>query len=127
MNEKHILIAEDEHHLRLVMCLLLRQAGYQVTIAEDGVEAFCKIVECSESNNPVHLVITDIIMPKIDGLELIDWLHAEKFDIPVIAISGYGNNRLLADLRCRGCIEYLDKPFILEEMLDRIDKVLEVH
>ena len=125
MDGKHILIAEDEHHLRLVMCLLLRRAGYQVSIAEDGVEAFCKILEYSESNNPVHLVITDIFMPKIDGLELIDWLQAEQLDIPVIAISGYGNNRLLADLRCRGCTEYLDKPFIPEEMLDTIDKVLE--
>ena len=124
MSGKHILIAEDEQHLRHVMCLLLRQAGFQVSIAEDGIEAFCKIVECNDSANPVHLVITDIFMPKIDGLQLIDWLHDEEFDIPVIAISGYGNNDLMADLHCRGCTEYLDKPFIPEEMLDRVEKVL---
>lgn len=124
MSDKHILIVDDEPHLRVVMCLLLRQAGFQVSVAEDGVDAFCKIVECGGDSNPVHLIITDVFMPKVDGLELIDWVQHEQLGIPVIAISGYGNNDLIEDLRHRGCTEYLDKPFIPEDMLNRVEKVL---
>ena len=42
----------------------------------------------------------------------------------IIVISGYGNNELVAELTCRGCTEYLDKPFNLQEMLARVEKVL---
>lgn len=124
MDSPHILIAEDEKHLRVVLSMLLKQEGFDVSEAADGLEAFFKVVDSYDISRPIQLVILDIQMPQLDGLELMDWLREEHYDIPVIAISGYGNNDLVAELTCRGCTEYIDKPFVAEEILNRIEKVL---
>ena len=124
MQSNHILVAEDESHLRLVISMVLKQKGFDVTIAKNGLEAFFKVVESYDIFHPVQLLIVDVQMPQLDGLGLIDWLHKEHYEIPVIAISGYGNNDLVAELNCRGCTEYMNKPFVPEEILSRVEKVL---
>ncbi|MEW6500184.1 MAG: response regulator [Thermodesulfobacteriota bacterium] len=117
-----ILIAEDEKHIRLALSLLLRQQGYEVEMAADGGEAFRRLSHPDAP--PFHLLITDLQMPELDGLELIDRLTARKITIPVIVITGYGN-RLVADMALsRHCAAYLDKPFQPAEILRRVADVL---
>lgn len=123
--KSHILIADDEKHIRLALDLVLRQAGFQVSVAIDGLEAFETVVRHAGGNNPVTLIITDIFMPRIDGLEFLDLLNERGFAIPVIVITGYGNSELILRLRTRGFAGYLDKPFAPEEILSRVAKVLE--
>ncbi len=122
MTMPRILIAEDERHIRLALSLLLRQEGYEVEMAADGDEALHKLVHPDAP--PFHLLITDIQMPELDGLELIDRLHERQITIPVIVITGYGNRKAAGKARRRRCAAYLDKPFQPEEILRRVADVL---
>jgi CheY-like chemotaxis protein len=123
--KSHILIADDEKHTRLALDLVLRQAGFQVSVATDGHEAFETVIRQAGGKNPVTLIITDVFMPRIDGLKLLELLNNQGFAIPVIVITGYGNSELILKLRSRGFAGYLDKPFVPEEILSRVSKVLE--
>lgn len=127
MAKNHILIAEDEKHIRLALGIVLRQAGFAVDVAANGHEAFETIMRQAADGNPINLIITDIFMPKVDGLELMDMLNEKGFAIPVIVITGYGNSELLLKLRARGFAGYLDKPFIPDDLLSRVKAVLQDH
>jgi phosphoserine phosphatase RsbU/P len=121
----HVLIAEDEKHVRLTLGLTLRQAGYRVTMAENGLEAFGIIGECAGGPGRVDLLITDIQMPQLDGLALMDRLRENGIQVPMVGITGLGDRQLSAELQRRGCREYLGKPFTPGEVLSRVEKVLE--
>lgn len=122
MTTPRILIAEDEKHIRLALSLLLRQEGYEVVMAADGGEALHKLIHPAPT--PFHLLITDIQMPKLDGLELIDQLHEHRIAIPVIVITGYGNREMVGKVRHRHCAAYLDKPFQPDDIIRRVADVL---
>jgi len=125
MSKRHILVVDDEQNMLLAMQFILEVADYKVTTAEDGQEALDKILDAKDSGNPVELLITDIQMPFLTGLEMIDELNLLEMDIPVLVITGYGNNELIAQLRCKGCNEHLDKPFDDEELVSRVAMLLE--
>lgn len=116
-----ILIAEDEKHIRLALYLLLRQEGYEVEMAADGGEALRRLSRSDAP--PFQLLITDIQMPELDGLELIDRLQSQRIAIPVIVITGYGNRDVASRAGTR-CAAYLDKPFQPAEILRRVADVL---
>ncbi|MEW6593609.1 MAG: response regulator [Thermodesulfobacteriota bacterium] len=122
MMRQRILIAEDEKHIRLALSLLLRQEGYEVEMAADGGEALRKLVH--PDTPPFHLLITDLQMPEVDGLELIDRLEERRIAIPVIVITGYGNRETACKVRRRRCAAYLDKPFQPDDILRRVADVL---
>ncbi|MDA8164857.1 MAG: SpoIIE family protein phosphatase [Desulfobacteraceae bacterium] len=124
MNPTHILIAEDEKHARLTLSLTLRQAGYRISVAGNGREALEAITASTRGPEPVELLISDIQMPDLDGLGLMDGLRQRGIAIPVIGISGFGDKNLLMELLRRGCRDYLDKPFTPEEVVARVAKVL---
>jgi len=118
-----ILIAEDERHIRLALSLLLRQEGYEVEMAANGGEAFRKLARQQDAD-PFHLLITDLQMPELDGLELIDRLHEQLITIPVIVITGYGNREVASKVTSRRCATYLDKPFQPADILRRVADML---
>lgn len=124
MAGEHILIAEDEKHARLSLALILRQADFRVTVAEDGVEALAKIEAEAGGNGPVDLLLTDIQMPRMNGLELLDRLRQLGIELPVVGITGFGDKELVIDLLRHGCNEYIDKPFTPEEVVNRVVLVL---
>lgn len=122
---KHILIAEDEKHLRLTYELILAKEGFQVTVTNNGLEALFLLLKSQKGTFPcIDLVITDVRMPKIDGLQLIEKLHDEAITIPLIVVTGYGNNALIEELRRKGCTACLNKPFTAEELLEMVQKTL---
>jgi YesN/AraC family two-component response regulator len=82
---KRILIIDDDFHVRDMMERLLRRAGYDAQLAENGVEAVKMHRE-----NPMDLVITDIIMPEKEGLEIITEFRRDYPSVKLIAISGGG-------------------------------------
>lgn len=124
MTDVHVLIAEDEKYARHTLGLALRMAGYQVTMAEDGQEALDKLLELATGPAPVDVLITDIQMPRLDGLALMDRLRERGIAIPVVGITGFGDKELVVDLLRRGCREYLDKPFTPQDILSMVDKVM---
>ncbi len=113
-----IVVAEDEFQMRTSLITALEWKGYQVFPAENGEKALHTITLMSHGRQNADLLICDIQMPKMNGEELIRKLHELEYDIPIIAITGYGERDLLIRLMRLGCTDFIDKPFtpqILEE------------
>lgn len=114
MPMKHVLVIDDEDGIRRALRTVLERAGYRVREARSGLDALQLWHE--EGSD---LVITDIHMPGMDGLDTIRELHALSPDLPVIAVSGSGemaSRDLLDDAGLSGSIRTLDKPFKLAEV-----------
>lgn len=118
---KRILIIDDEELTLHLLCRLLEESGYEVEKATDG-ETGLEIFR----ENPCDLVITDMVMPKKDGLQTIMELRDIDEHVPVIAISGGG---AIAKERYLAVAEYLDnvktiaKPFEKADILDTIKEL----
>ena len=114
-----ILVAEDEEMVRYTLCGLLENAGHETIEASDGEEAIRRYREALPD-----LVITDIKMPKKDGLEVIQDLKADFPNAKIIAITGYEPETLpLAEEL--GASYTLTKPCRMGELMDVVNKLLE--
>ena len=125
MSRKHILVADDEQNTLMTMQFILEVANYRVTTAENGQEALDDILGSRNTDSPIDLLITDIQMPGLTGLELIDELNRLKMDIPFLAITGYGDCELMTELANRGCERCMDKPIDEEELIESVTALLE--
>ena len=118
-----ILIIDDEPQIRSMIRLILERAGYSVMEAADGVEGIRRFRE-----NPVNLIITDLIMPNKDGIGMIIELKKEFPDARIIAMSGGGLNRPEGYLRGAqklGAACTLSKPINRQELLRVVKDTLE--
>ncbi|MGR3319445.1 MAG: SpoIIE family protein phosphatase [Candidatus Anammoxibacter sp.] len=124
MQGKHIIIVEDEEQTRFSLSIILKKDKYKVTTAADGLSAFNKINEARDTATPIDFLLTDIQLPFMTGLELIDKLNKDNLSLPTLVITGYGNKEMIVDLMRKGCEEYIDKPFDPDELLNRVAAVL---
>jgi CheY-like chemotaxis protein len=117
-----ILVIDDDASVRQVVSEMLRLAGHEVTIAENGRIAIERLGERS-----FDLVITDLIMPEQEGIETIAEIRKRDADVPIVAISGGGRlgpGDYLETARYLGADATLAKPFGRQELLATIDKLL---
>ncbi len=117
-----ILIVDDDPRIRRSLSKLLRSYGYEVVDACDGQEALSALVE-----NHVDLVITDLYMPEVDGIELLIRLKNSNRNAPIIAMSGGGHldtGAVLTLASGLGVSATIEKPFATDDLLDLIDNVL---
>ena len=117
-----ILIVDDEVFIRDGLKQLLEMDGHKVDIAGDGKEAVKLILK-----NQYNLVITDIIMPEKDGIEVIMKAKEKDHDIKVIAISGGGRISAKDHLKVAkqlGADTILSKPFSTEELTNEINRIM---
>jgi two-component system response regulator PilR (NtrC family) len=117
---KSILLVEDEQMLRESLAELLRDEGYQVTLAANGREGYEQLVK-----QPFDLVITDMRMPEMDGMTLLG--HAQKAapETPVVVITAFGTvDSAVAAMRT-GAVDYLLKPVQFEDVSVRVKRALE--
>lgn len=121
----NILIAEDEKHARQTLSIIFRARGYRVTAAASGEEAIAGAIACRDAGEPVTLLLTDVIMPGISGVGLIDRLRKEGIDLPVVCLTGFGDRPLKAKLRDRNCREIVDKPCRPEILIEIVEKLIE--
>ena len=112
-----LLIAEDEHRIARLIEMSLTRAGYDCTVAEDGCTAADRIEERS-----FDLALLDIMLPGLDGYELLDYLR--PLGVPVIFITAKGAVRDRVEGLRRGADDYIVKPFVIEELLARVESVL---
>lgn len=120
-----ILIVDDEEDFLFSASIALRQAGYEVVEAADGGEALSRTREFLGAGDRFDLLLTDLRMPFMCGLELLVALRELGIDIPVIAVTGFCDDALRADLMKNGCTEFLEKPFEPSELVARVRMVLE--
>lgn len=115
-----ILIADDEINMIWALKKVLTKEGYEVTSADDGLKA----IECFKKQEP-DLVILDLKMPKMDGMEVLENIKRMNPKIPVILITAHGSTKLAVDAMKLGALDYISKPFDIEELRVIIRKALE--
>lgn len=121
---KRILIAEDEAQTRRAISVVLENAGYLVQEAANGADAVDCLLNASCNSEKVDLLLTDIVMPEMSGLELVEMISKKNISIPIIIISGYRDNRMRDQLAGLGYSHFLDKPFEPEMLLQSVENVL---
>jgi CheY-like chemotaxis protein len=120
-----ILLIEDEERTRRSICMVLENEGFVVKEAANGLEALDVLMKNqSKGHGQFDLLLTDIVMPEMSGLEFIDRVKKAHLAMPIIVISGYRDNRMMAQLVKLGCPQFLDKPFEADVLLDCIDRAL---
>ena len=117
---KRILIVEDDNAVRHTMIDLLSEAGYEVEGAQDGKEALEMVQE-----NSFNIVITDLKMPRGDGLEVLEQVKKIDSQIIVIICTGYGTVDTAVKAMKLGAYEYITKPIKLEEMKLVVERALD--
>ena len=117
-----ILIIEDEAAIRRVLSKILSEESdnYQVEDAEDGVQGYEKI-----KNNDYDLVLCDIKMPKMDGVELLEAVKKIKPEIPFVMISGHGDMETAINTMRLGAYDYISKPPDLNRLLNTVRNALD--
>ena len=108
-----VLLVEDDDMVRRVEAAMLRQLGYTVIEAADAQEAIAGLKRGFES---VALMLTDVMMPGTDGMELMEYARILRPDLPVIFSSGYPENHLAELGKIRSNLPLLQKPFDLNTL-----------
>ena len=115
--KRQILLAEDENRLRTGLEFILSSAGYNVIAVENGEQAY-QVLKKDEKSKNFDILLTDIVMPKINGLELLQKLNRENLLPPVVlGLSAYADDTTMSQMKDAGCQDLLDKPFQVTELL----------
>lgn len=115
LNDKHILVADDEVHLRDLLKTVLSQHGARVTVAADGAAAF----RAASMDQP-DLVLMDLNMPGVNGLEAIRSLRVTLPGTPILVLTGYSTDSNLDAARDAGATLCLSKPQNLADLVKHI-------
>jgi len=109
--KKRILVVDDELSIRKVLSALLAREGHEVDTAEDGAMAIHRL-----DQDPFDLVISDLRMPKVDGMELLSWCRTNHPGLPVILITAHGTVDSAVVAMKAGAFNYICKPFDQDEL-----------
>lgn len=115
-----ILLAEDDDSMRAFLERALVRAGYDVTAFANGVDAFTRL-----QKEPFSLLLTDIVMPQMDGIELARRASALAPDLKIMFITGFAAVTLSNDAENPKDARVLSKPFHLKDLVREVDRLLE--
>ncbi|HEX8280217.1 MAG TPA: ATP-binding protein [Chthoniobacterales bacterium] len=121
-NYETVLVAEDDDIVRELVCDVLQEEGYNVLCAPDGVEA---LRVAREFDGEIHLLVTDVIMPHMNGTELAEQICLLRPDVKVLYVSGYSDNDISDHGIVDSGIELLQKPFTPQTLARKIRDVIE--
>ncbi|MDX1566590.1 MAG: PAS domain S-box protein [Longimicrobiales bacterium] len=119
---KTILVVEDEEAVRRVTAAALRRFGYTVLDAADGTQALQLI---DSHMGSLDLLVTDMGLPKMTGADLASALEERRPHVPVLFMSGHASEDLVGELDDRSEVQFLEKPFMVDELLDAVKRALE--
>ena len=119
-----VLVVDDEPDVRKVVRMTLEKAGYDVIEAEDGEKA---IQEVQKGENPLMLdvIISDIRMPKINGVEAINYFQQQWPRVPLIVLTGFPDMEMATGFLNKGIVDYLVKPVEKEKLLKSVATAME--
>lgn len=110
--KRHILVVDDEQNIRKILKAAFERAGYRVTAAEDGASAL-KAVQCDAT---IDVVLTDVLMPGLTGVELLTQIRGCRDDLPVLIMTAYGTIPQAVEAIRAGASDYITKPFDLDNL-----------
>ena len=116
-----VLVADDQKMTRLMVEKLLTDHGCEVTTVPDGKQAIARAKE-----EPYDLIITDIIMPEIEGIEVVSEIISENIDVKLLAMTTEGNvghTSFLKIAETHGASGSIQKPFTPEELIQKIEEI----
>ena len=114
-----ILLAEDDNDMRRFLAKALENAGYEVTDYDNGLSAYRRLRE-----EPFELLLTDIVMPEMDGIELARRAAELDPDIKIMFITGFAAVALNPDSQTPKDAKVLSKPFHLRDLVNEVQKML---
>ena len=120
--EETILVVEDDDDVRAYTVGLLRELGYRVIEASDGFAAL-KLIEAKDQ--PISLLLTDVVMPKMSGSELAEAAHRSQPDLRVLFTSGYTRDAIMRDGKLDEDIDLLAKPFTYPVLAAKVREIIE--
>jgi CheY-like chemotaxis protein len=125
---RRILLAEDDEAMRAMLCAALRREGYLITECADGVQLLLQLTPLLDAAGPVDfdLIISDVRMPGLTGMEVLEGLARREGCPPVVLITAFGNKETHEAARQCGVAAMLDKPFEIEDLLAAVSRVLAI-
>ncbi|MFU8802470.1 MAG: sigma-54-dependent transcriptional regulator [Bradymonadaceae bacterium] len=120
MKDLRILIIDDEESIRHMLTMVLRKEGCTVKAVDNGEEGLKELLV-----HPYDVVITDVRMPKMGGLELLEEIEERELSTTVIVMSAFGSRELAIEALKKGAYDYIDKPFKKDEIILTIWKAAE--
>ena len=123
MSHGKIMIVDDEQDVREAIKLQLTGKPFKILEAEDGAQAIATMKQEDHMTN-VGLILCDIRMPNVDGVECVDYLKANAPGIPIVVITAFPDAELAASLMKKGIKEDLVKPVEKEKLIAVVDKLI---
>ncbi|MGA1789995.1 MAG: response regulator [bacterium] len=120
MAAKRILLIDDDVGMRAVLQDILEDEGYMVKTATDGRSALSAI-----EKEDFDLILTDLKMPKMDGMEFLDYIEQNRPDLKVVVITAYTGTENVNKAKMLGAFEFLSKSIQIEELKRVVKEVLE--
>jgi two-component system response regulator AtoC len=117
-----VLVVDDEVNLRKVLAAMLRREGYDVAVASDGAQALTEL-----EKNGADVVVTDLVMPNVGGMDLLKSINATQPDVPVIIITAHGTVDSAVEAIKAGAFDYITKPFEQVEIQSVVAKAARTH
>jgi two-component system cell cycle sensor histidine kinase/response regulator CckA len=117
-----VLLVEDEPAVRVVACQSLRRLGYTVLEAADAQAA---LREAAAHQGPIAILVTDVVMPGLNGRALADRLQADRPALKVLYVSGYADSAVLQHGALQPGLNFLQKPFALDLLAERVREILD--
>ncbi len=119
-----ILIVDDEPDIRKVVRMTLEKAGYEALEAEDGEKAI-EIINTGDNRLMLDVMICDIRMPKINGVEAIAYFQKEYPKVPLLVLTGFPDTEMAAGFLRQGVVDYLVKPVEGDKLKDAVARAMD--
>ena len=123
--KKHVLIVDDEVYFRYAAGNVLKENGYRISEAVNGRDALKMILNAKGGRETYDLLMTDILMPGMSGMELIRELKNNDISMPVLVSTGLVEKRLFKGQLRKGGLDYIEKPFETKEFVKKVDTILQ--
>ena len=120
---KRVLVIDDEPEIRRNLTVGLTQEGFSCTACPDGISAIHELHRSREEGTGYDYMVTDIFMPDIDGLKILKVIKTEFPELPVLVITGFGNELLEQTALAEQNTGFLDKPFEIPDLVAALDKL----
>jgi two-component system chemotaxis response regulator CheY len=119
-----VLVIDDEENVRRLIRVTLLKAGYDILEAADGRQAIA-VLSAVEPSSAVDVIICDIRMPEVNGVEAITYFVREFPSIPITVLTGFPDSDMAASLLKQGVVDYVTKPVDSNKLLEVVRKALE--